>query len=157
LVRIKPADEGKGPLDGLAVVQIRLIFQLPEIFGRYPHPLVYVHWFKPLREPVDGLGMLQVSFSSHNHRQRASVIPLTDVQQSCHLIPAFGHASAKELGWTAEKVLQEAPSFYLNPYLRHYDFYFLQYMLEKYLIIKRNKVRELEEARSRASKHYRRR
>lgn len=156
LVRIKPMEEGKGPLDGLAIVQIRLIFQLPEIFGRYPHPLVYVHWFKPLRDPIDSLGMFQVSFSSHNHQQRASVIPLTDVQQSCHLIPAFGRGSAKELGWTAETVLQEASSFYLNPYLRHYDFYFLRYMLERYLIIKRNQARELEEAQSRFSKRRRR-
>jgi len=157
LVRIKPAEDRKGPLDGLAVVQIRLIFQLPEIFGHSPHPLVYVHWFKPLREPVDGLGMLQVSFSSHNRRQRASVIPLTDVQQSCHLIPAFGSGSAKELGWTAEKVIQEAALFYLNPYIRHYDFYFLQYRLERYLIVKKNQAREVEEARSRAIKHRRRR
>jgi len=101
--------------------------------------------------------MLQVSFSSQNHRQRASVIPLTDVQQSCHLIPAFGRGSAKELGWIAEKVLQEAPSFYLNPYLRHYDFYFLRYMLERYLITKRDQAREVEEARSRAIKNRRRR
>ena len=78
--------------------------------------------------------MYEVSFSSHNRRQRASIIPLIDIVQTCHFIPVFGRASAQCLGWTAETVFHEATSFYLNPYLCHRDFYFLRYRLEMYLL-----------------------
>ena len=64
---------------GIRVAQIRVIFKLPDEFGRYPSPLAYVHWFKPLRAPVPNLDFYSVSFSSANHCQRASVIPVTDI------------------------------------------------------------------------------
>lgn len=121
-------------LPGLSVAEVRVIFKLPEPCGICTTPLVYLHWMKPLHKFTAGLGMYEVSFSSHNRRQRASVIPLTDIVQTCHLILVFGCASARSLGWTAETVLHEATSFYLNPYLRHRDFYFLRYRLEMYLL-----------------------
>ena len=122
LVRVKELEEGKGPTDGISVAQVHLIFCLPEQFGVQSSPLAYVHWFKPLRAPMDGLGMYKVSFSSYNHRQCASVILTLDILHTCHLMPCFGNYNAFDLGWTAATVLDEAPSFYLNPYLCHYDF-----------------------------------
>ena len=61
------------------------------------------------------------------------MIPLHQILQTCHLIPVYGHADASSLGWTAKRVLYEAPSFYLNPYLRHHDFFFLRFKLGIYL------------------------
>ena len=136
------------PLAGVGVGQVRVIFKLPEQFGICRTPLAYVHWMKPLREPIPSIHMHEVSFSSHNHRQRASIIPLNDVLQTCHLIPVFGRASASSLGWRAETVLDEAPSFYLNPYLRHHDFFFLRFKLGMYL----QEAQQLEAARQEAQK-----
>ncbi|KAJ7933143.1 hypothetical protein B0H13DRAFT_1532912, partial [Mycena leptocephala] len=67
------------------------------IFGVYSEPVAYVDWFKPLQRPVADLGMHQVSLSSHNHRQRSSIIPVSDIVRSCHLIPVFGRTA--DLGW----------------------------------------------------------
>ncbi|KAJ7432703.1 hypothetical protein B0H11DRAFT_1680601, partial [Mycena galericulata] len=46
--------------------------------------------YKPLRAPVEGIGMHLVSLSSRNHRQNSSIIPISDIARSCHLIPVFG-------------------------------------------------------------------
>ncbi|KIK32754.1 hypothetical protein CY34DRAFT_56743, partial [Suillus luteus UH-Slu-Lm8-n1] len=37
--------------DGLRLAQIRAIFKLPSHYGQFAHPLVYIEWFRPLREP----------------------------------------------------------------------------------------------------------
>jgi len=143
------------PLANVSVGEVRVIFKLPDQCGGCDTPLVYMHWMKPLRTPVDGLAMHEVSFSSHNRRQRASVRPLSDVLQSCHLIPVFGRASASSLGWSAETVIHEASSFFVNPYLRHYDFYFLRYKL--YLHCQEVQRRELAEEEARKKRQRRKR
>jgi hypothetical protein len=121
---------------GIGIAQVRLIFRLTADVNREEVPLLYVHWFKPLRNPIADLEMYNISFSSHLHQTRASVIPASDLIASCHLIPKFG----KEINpaWTADKVLDQAPSFYLNPYLRHYDFYVLRYLWDQYKFDKRS-------------------
>ena len=98
LVRVKEPEEGKGPMDGISVAQVHLIFHLLEQFGVHSSPLAYVHWFKPLRTPVDGLGMYKVSFLSHNHQQHASVILISDILHTCHLMPCFRNSNAFDLG-----------------------------------------------------------
>ena len=45
LVCEHPPADGKGPLDGLCVAQVQLIFNLPPEFGSALHPLAYVHWY----------------------------------------------------------------------------------------------------------------
>ncbi|KAG1788448.1 uncharacterized protein HD556DRAFT_1312038 [Suillus plorans] len=39
---------GKG-ISGLRVGEIKAIFTLPSCFGTFPHPLLYIHWFRPLQ------------------------------------------------------------------------------------------------------------
>ncbi|KAJ7758140.1 hypothetical protein DFH07DRAFT_903576 [Mycena maculata] len=121
LVRVSPRGPGKGPTDGLCVGRVRVIFCLFEEFGGSKEPLVYVDWFKPLREPVTGIGMHQVSLSSRNHHQNSSIISASDIVRSCHLIPVFGKAVDRT--WDSDTVLNQCKIFYLNPYLRHHDFY----------------------------------
>ncbi|KAJ7818915.1 hypothetical protein B0H14DRAFT_2372912, partial [Mycena olivaceomarginata] len=48
---------------GISVARIRLFFRLPEAYGPYPHPLAYVDWFKPLKNPVANIRMHEVSLS----------------------------------------------------------------------------------------------
>ncbi|KAJ7509194.1 hypothetical protein B0H11DRAFT_1682993, partial [Mycena galericulata] len=55
-------------------------------------PLAYVDWYKPLKTPVPDLGMHEISLSSRNHRQNSSIIPISHIFRSCHLIPIFGRA-----------------------------------------------------------------
>jgi hypothetical protein len=114
---------------GHRLAQVRLIFRLPEEYGLFTEPLLYVHWFKPLRPAVEPLGMHHVSFSSHNHRQRASIIPASHVIRSVHLIPNFGRAV--DWTWSSDTIFDNSASFYLNPYLRHYDFYHLRYIPDR--------------------------
>lgn len=114
---------------GLRVAQVRLIFRLPEEHGIYSQPLAYVHWFKSLTAtPVTDLGMFRVSLSSHNRRQRASIIPITQILRTCHLIPGYG--GGVDHTWTSESVLDQASFFYLNPYLRHHDFFMLRHLYD---------------------------
>ncbi|KAH9481130.1 hypothetical protein JR316_0005650 [Psilocybe cubensis] len=130
LFKTASTDVNKGPLDGLAVGQIRLIFDSPRTTSDTTKtPLLYVRWFKPLRLPQTEAGLCETSWSSRHGATRATVVPLTDVVRSCHLMPLFGRHIAKELGWQAIDVLHQAPKVALNPYLRLYDFYWFRYKL----------------------------
>ncbi|GLB39210.1 putative zn-finger domain-containing protein [Lyophyllum shimeji] len=128
LVRVPAGDRSKGPVDGLRVAQVRLIFRLSEDPSSFREPLLYVHWFKPLGTFNNDLGMYQTSFSTRNHQQRAGIITASEVFASCHLIPRFGRAV--DPTWEPHSVFNHSPSFYLNPYLRHFDFYNLRYLLD---------------------------
>jgi len=130
LVREHPPADGKGPLDGLRVAQVRLIFNLPQEFGSTLHPLAYVHWYTPFRTFNEDLKMFQITRSTRNHRQRASIIPVTQIVRSCHLIPNFGRAVITT--WDSHSALDEAPSFFVNPYLRHHDFYLFRHLTDQY-------------------------
>ncbi|KAJ7808119.1 hypothetical protein B0H14DRAFT_3091164 [Mycena olivaceomarginata] len=92
---------------GLSVARMRVIFKIPSDFGSYPDPVAYVDWFKSLQRPV--------SLSSRAHCQRSSIIPITEIVRSCHLIPVFSRKANP--GWTSATVLDLCPKFYLNPYL----------------------------------------
>ena len=90
LVRKHPPANGKGPLDGLRVAQVQLIFNLPPEFGSALHPLAYIHWYTPFQTFNEDLKMFQITRSTRNHQQQASIIPVTQIVHSCHLIPNFG-------------------------------------------------------------------
>ncbi|KAJ6616697.1 hypothetical protein B0H10DRAFT_2389376 [Mycena sp. CBHHK59/15] len=130
LACVHPQADGMSLTDGLRVAQVRVIFRLPDDFGIYSDPLAYVDWFKPLQSPVANVGMHQVSLSSRSHHQNSSIIPITDIVRSCHLIPIFGHSANPT--WTTDNVLDQCKSFYLNPYLRHHNFFVFHYLVDIY-------------------------
>ncbi|KAJ7158358.1 hypothetical protein C8R43DRAFT_882678 [Mycena crocata] len=130
LVRKDPPAADQRPTDGLSVARVRIIFRLPEQYGIYPEPLAYVDWYKPLQPPVANIGMHEVSLSSRNLRQNSSIIPISDIYRSCHLIPVFG--PSVDPTWTSDRVLDQCKKFYLNPYLRHHDFYLFRYLVDLY-------------------------
>ncbi|KAJ7757903.1 hypothetical protein B0H16DRAFT_1822559 [Mycena metata] len=142
LVRTHPRGDGASPVDGLRVARVKVIFRLPEFHGTYPEALAYIEWFRPLTQPVPDIGMYQVAPSTRNHRPNSTIIPITNIVRSCHLIPVFGHVS--DTTWTSARVLDQSPSFYLNPYLRHHDFYLFRYLVDLY-----NSKKEEEERRVR--------
>jgi hypothetical protein len=111
----------------LAVAQVRVIFGLPDEYGAFPHPFAYVEWFTAFQSPIPDLEMYQVSRSTRHHRRRASIIPVTQIERSIHLIPKFGRQM--DLTWSAEDVLEKCKTFYVNPYLRHLDFLLFRYLM----------------------------
>ncbi|KAJ7052173.1 hypothetical protein C8F01DRAFT_998440 [Mycena amicta] len=111
-------------LEGLFPGRIRAIFALPIEYGRFETPLAYIEWYKPLTTRDDTLGMFKISAATQNNRRRASIIPVTLINRSCHLIPRFPRQIDRTL--TSDNVLDRAKNFYLNPYLRHIDFVLLR-------------------------------
>ncbi|KAI0738856.1 hypothetical protein C8Q80DRAFT_1222176 [Daedaleopsis nitida] len=110
------------PLSGLTVARVRAIFRLPD----FKHPLAYVEWFTPFRRPEPDTGMFKVSHSHYRGgRRRASIIPLTQIVRSCHLLPIWG--KHVDPAWTSKNVLDKCTRFFVNPYLRHHDFMYSYY------------------------------
>ncbi|KAJ7169340.1 hypothetical protein C8R43DRAFT_945279 [Mycena crocata] len=86
----KPAATPKRlSLEGLFAGRVRAIFALPVEYGMFPTPLAYVEWFKPLTQLDPDLGMYKLAFATQAQRRRSSIIPVTQIARSCHLIPRF--------------------------------------------------------------------
>ncbi|KAI0688819.1 hypothetical protein C8Q76DRAFT_772033 [Earliella scabrosa] len=98
------------PLHGLCVARVRAIFRIPNAYGlHFKHPVAYVEWFTPFRQPDPKTGMFKVSHLTRNHRHRALVILLTQIIRSCHLLPIWGkHADPT---WTLKNVLDRCTAF----------------------------------------------
>ncbi|KAJ7701258.1 hypothetical protein B0H14DRAFT_2305417, partial [Mycena olivaceomarginata] len=50
-------------------------------------PLAYIEWYKPLTQFDADLGMYKIAPAVQYHRRRVSIIPVTQIARSCHLIP----------------------------------------------------------------------
>jgi hypothetical protein len=111
---------------GLTVGQVRVIFLLPSKYGSFKHPLAYVEWFTLFHSPVADLGMYQVSRSTRSSRRRASIIPVTQIERSIHLIPKFGRVM--NITWSVNDILELCKTFYVNLYVRHLDFLLFCYL-----------------------------
>ncbi|KAF8987416.1 hypothetical protein BDQ17DRAFT_1435655 [Cyathus striatus] len=121
LVQIKERERNKGPLNGASDLQ-----GAPGN-GKFSQPMAFVHWFKAFSaNPIKDLDMFKVSLSTNTHVQNAGVIPISRIVRTCHLLPVFGEKITSE--WLSPGALQNLElSFFLNPYIRHYDFYFFRY------------------------------
>ncbi|KAK7059386.1 hypothetical protein R3P38DRAFT_3522392 [Favolaschia claudopus] len=115
---------GRLSLEGLFPARVRAIFALPVEYGFFSTPLAYVEWYKPLSQFDTDLGMYKIAPAFHNHTRRASIIPVTQISRSCHLIPRFPRHVDRTL--TSDDILDKCQSFYLNCYLRHIDFVLLR-------------------------------
>jgi hypothetical protein len=67
------------------------------------------------------LRVFKVSPATRARRRHASVIPVGFILQSTYLVPEFP-SSAFNTDWTGEEVYQQAKSFFVSPFIRHYDF-----------------------------------
>ena len=111
----------------LRAAQVLLVFKLPTEFGEYQTPLAYIQWFRGFSATDQTVGMHRISVSTRNGGYgNTSVIPITHIARSCHLIPVFGQEI--DHSWMAANVLKKSPYFFLNPYLRHLDFFLHRYL-----------------------------
>ncbi|KAI0821808.1 hypothetical protein BC628DRAFT_1281640, partial [Trametes gibbosa] len=53
-------------------------------------PLAYVEWFTPFQVVDQITGMYVVSPSTRQRQRNCSVIPLSDIVRTCHLVPCWG-------------------------------------------------------------------
>jgi len=111
------------------VGQIRCVFTLPSIArdswfpGKTPPShLAYVDWFTPFSDVRPGRdhGLYKIARRVINGRQRSSIIPINCIQQSVHLIPAFGPIAPAE--WKSSTVLEVAPNFYANCFTDRFSY-----------------------------------
>lgn len=104
-----------------------MIFSLPKEFADYPTPLAYIWWFRGISSRDRALGMYKIAASTRGGgHANTAVIPITHIVRSCHLIPAFGEQIDRS--WTRENILRQSANFFLNPYVRHLDFFLLRYL-----------------------------
>jgi hypothetical protein len=109
----------------ISVGQVKLLFCLPSRYGRAPtEKLAYVEWFTDLKVTSGAaadLRVFKVSTATRARRRYASVIPVDLILQSTYLVPEFP-SSAFNTDWKSDEVYQQAKSFFLSPFIRHYDF-----------------------------------
>lgn len=113
--------------------EIHVLFRLPpEHAAVSSHLLAYVEWFTPLGSVYNAdVGMFSLSRSTHNHQRRLSIIPISQVERTCHLIPVFGAEIDKS--WTREKISRLSTRFFVNPYFRHSDFVILRLLVDRWI------------------------
>ncbi|KAI9457171.1 hypothetical protein HD554DRAFT_2207236 [Boletus coccyginus] len=112
-------------LHGLCMAEVHIFFMLPLHLGTYPHPLIYVHWFKPMWTYDNNFNMFHLSHSTRQWLSNAEVIPVDRIVQQCHLIPSFPYRTVNPQ-WIQGHSLVEAQHFYLNKYIDHRTFEWYQ-------------------------------
>lgn len=94
---------------------------LPDLFpgiavAQRPNHLAYVEWFTSFTEPSAHHGLYKVkrSVRAQDHARLASIIPLEQLERSCHLLPEFGPVACRD--WTSHSVLDVCPAFFVNAF-----------------------------------------
>ena len=109
---------------GYGVVRVKVIFSIPTRFHAHlfkrpeidvPKHLAYVEWYSPLETQDPNHRMFKITPLKDSDGTRiCSVIPLTDVQRSVHLIPRFGPVAP--VNWKSGNVLDQCTTFFLNDF-----------------------------------------
>ncbi|KAJ7881772.1 hypothetical protein B0H14DRAFT_3759382, partial [Mycena olivaceomarginata] len=118
---------GKTGISGYRITQVKVVFTLPERLTKTilppnivpPKYLAYVEWFSAFKpQPERYHSMYKVSRSIKSGDRLASIIPVTNIQRSIHLLPKFGPVAP--VSWKSHTVLDECPTFFANPWTDHH-------------------------------------
>ncbi|KAG1785031.1 uncharacterized protein HD556DRAFT_1435284 [Suillus plorans] len=121
-VLVNKGDGGPTGVNGYHVAQVRVIFTLRShaaaaLFctpAKAPTHFAYVEWFMPFGQPEANHGLYKISRVIHNGECLASIINISDIRRSVHLIPKFGPVVPHE--WTSSTVLELCSSFFVNSF-----------------------------------------
>ena len=86
----------------------------------WPKHLAYVHWFSNFPRSPDSSHRRQFKITQSlapGGGNLASVVPITSIVSSVHLLPKFGEIAPRH--WTSSNVLDNAQSFYVNSFGDH--------------------------------------
>lgn len=101
-------------LVGLRVARLKVLFELPSLYGDYPHPLAYIEWYTPFGPQDPVTSMYTVKRSTRNRRPNAAIVSIDRIVGPCHLVSKCGQTIDRTLG--VSSTLDRAEMFYVNPY-----------------------------------------
>ena len=121
-VLVKKTIEKPTALRDFRVAQVKVIFTLPKSAkdllpkkAQGAKYFAYVEWFKKFPDsPEPNHFLYQIQRSYFKGKPLASIIPLSLVHRSVHLIPKFDTTAA--VGWKSDTVLKECSTFYVNSF-----------------------------------------
>ncbi|KAG2055202.1 hypothetical protein BDR06DRAFT_989180 [Suillus hirtellus] len=91
-----------------------------------PKHLTYVKWFKLFPSTPDSRhGMYKITHLVCSGERLASIIPVSNIVHSIHLIPKFGPVAPHH--WTSNNVLEECDAFFVNCYIDRHSFVTLRW------------------------------
>ncbi|KAG1765459.1 hypothetical protein EV702DRAFT_1182481 [Suillus placidus] len=111
------------------VGQIRAIFLIQErdaqslfpLTNQPPRHLAYIEWFTPFPSTPDSRhGMYKITRIVCLGERVASIIPVSNIACSVHLIPKFGPVAPHH--WMSNNVLEECDTFFINCYIDRHNF-----------------------------------
>ncbi|KAG1763412.1 hypothetical protein EDD22DRAFT_979391 [Suillus occidentalis] len=120
-------------VEGYRVGQIWAIFSMRERDAQFlfppthqpPKHLAYIEWFRPFSSTPDPRhGMYKITCLVHSGERVASIIPVSNIVRSIHLIPKFRPVAPCH--WTSNNVLEECDTFFVNCYIDRHSFVTLQ-------------------------------
>lgn len=80
-----------------------------------PEVLAYVEWFSLFRAgPEANNGLYKVTRSTQGNTRLASIVPISNIVQSIHLIPLVGRAIPPD--WNSSTILDECSTFLVNSF-----------------------------------------
>jgi hypothetical protein len=91
---------------------VKLIFDLPARCVVKKTTMVYVEWYTQFNAKDPHTGMFSLKRSTINHKQAASIMPLSDLDRAAHLLPKFKKTVPR--GWSHDNVLDTATDFLFN-------------------------------------------
>jgi hypothetical protein len=87
------------------------LFCTPE---NLPTHFAYAEWFTPFGQPEANHGLYRISRLVCNGERLASIIEISDIRRSVHLIPKFGPVAPRE--WTSGTVLELCSTLFVNSF-----------------------------------------
>ncbi|KAG2071645.1 hypothetical protein BDR04DRAFT_1128078 [Suillus decipiens] len=113
-------NDGTGDSVGVKGYHVDALSLFPPM-SQPPKHLAYIEWFTPFSSMPDSHhGMYKISRFIRSGERVASIIPVSNIARSVHLIPKFGPVAPRH--WTSNTVLEECDTFFINCYIDRHSF-----------------------------------
>ncbi|KAF9641887.1 hypothetical protein BDM02DRAFT_3133494 [Thelephora ganbajun] len=113
LVNSEEGIDDVATIRGCSITQVRVVFQFPENASRLlgceipKCHFAYVEWFSKISGAPDrNHKMFKVTRLFQDGHRVASIIPLSRIRRSVHLLPKFGQIAPRD--WTSDTVLESS-------------------------------------------------